>query len=131
MSTCSRSQRGRTLRKEGGKGCLYWGKLYVNYLTSLSSSLSSLVLSLFGSVVVFPPGSMGKHGAVDGLLCGLLGHLAHHPHCPRHAGPGKLLSINICQSFQLQRLTGVKIAPRSQSLFCKLYHPPPTLPLGC
>lgn len=48
---------------------------------------TSFFLSVF--VAVLPPGSVGKHGALDGLLRRLLRHLAHHPHRPRHAGPGK------------------------------------------
>lgn len=116
VSPYSRSQRvGRRQGKEGGKGCVYSDELYVNYSTSCCLSFPSLnlhhlcTLSLaliflpvapFLSVVVFPPGGLGKHGALDGLLCCLLRHLAHHPHRPWHAGPGKFLSINMCHSFQ-------------------------------
>lgn len=99
VSSCSRSQRVGKKTKEGGRGRLSILGWAVCKLFHLTLSLFFVSQSL-SSVVVFPPGSMGKHGAVDGLLCCLLSHLAHHPHCPRHAGPGKLLSINICQSFQ-------------------------------
>lgn len=110
VSPYSRSQRGGLRQgKEGGKGCIYSDGLYVNYSTSCCLSFLSLNLCtpslctsfpLFVTSVVFPPGGMGKHGALDGLLRRLLRHLAHHPHRPRHAGPGKSLSINTCHSFQ-------------------------------
>lgn len=62
--------------------------------------LSIISLLFFYSSVVFPPGRVGEHGALDALLRRLLRHLAHHPDRPRHAGPGKLLSVNTCHLLQ-------------------------------
>lgn len=56
------------------------------HLASLSLNLRSLCTFF---LAVLSPGSMGKHDSLDGLLCLLLRHLAHPPHRPRHAGPGK------------------------------------------
>lgn len=83
-----------TQGKEGGEGCLYWDELHIKHLTSCCLSFLSLNLSLTPSrrpsffslsprlsIVVLPPGGMGKHGALDRLLRCLLRHLAHHPYC--------------------------------------------------
>lgn len=129
VSPYSRSQAaGYRQRKEGGEGCVYSDELYVNYspsccLSSLSLNLHRLLhslplaplflhplVSLFLSVAVFPPGGMGKHGALDGLLRRLLRHLAHLPNRPRHAGPGKSISVTRVTHFSSRGLTGVKIA---------------------
>lgn len=73
---------------EGGKGCAYSDELLAScHLSFLSLNVCSLcALFLFA---VLSPGGVGKHDSLDGLLCLLLCHLAHPPHRPRHAGPGK------------------------------------------
>ena len=63
--------------------------LCLNLSPSCTLTLAPLSLSLSLSAAVLPPGSVGEHGALDGLLRRLLSHLALHPHRARHAGPGK------------------------------------------
>lgn len=86
VSPYSRSQGGRE-----GPRLFGWAAR----LRSWPHAISHFRLSMFAVFVhfflfaVLSPGRVGKHDSLDGLLWLLLRHLAHPPHRPRHAGPGK------------------------------------------
>lgn len=81
---------GREGGKEGGKRRAYSDEPPSGLLTSRHLSFLSPDVGFSGaSFAVLSPGGVGEHDSLDGLLWLLLRHLAHPPHRPRHARPGK------------------------------------------